>query len=185
MGIFLVSLWASGKSPRARVLGEDEGIDDFLWSSWPARPLAYLDGLALLDLMDESFELIDKPYAKGRAGYESLRRRTDARAFPYVVTKMLGLMSGKVYEETTRHAAKMRLARIGLALLEYRQETGSWPDNLEALKPKFDGTLPRDPYTSKPFYYRRTNSGVRFAADAPVRPGDLPEDYEELVWELD
>ena len=72
----------------------------------------------------------------------------------------------------------MRLARNGLWLLEHKQRTGSWPEALES-------SAPPDPYTTKPFYYRRHGSGVRLAADAPIGPNDSREDYEGLVWELD
>jgi hypothetical protein len=94
------------------------------------------------------------------------------------MTKMTGLLPGRAFEELTKHAARMRLARIGLALLEHKQRTGSWPDALPS-------SMPPDPYTNEPFYYKPRGSGVRVAADAPVGPDDLREDYEELVWELD
>ncbi len=147
-------------------------------SSWPMRPLAYMDALALLDGMAEAIELSEQPRERAIAGYEALRRRTEALGFPYIATKGLLPIPGRAFKEFTKHAATMRLARIGLALLEHKQETGSWPDAL-------DGSMPPDPYTNKPFYYRRHGSGVRLAADAPIRPGDSREDYEGLVWELD
>ena len=161
-----------------RAMGLYFALEATALSSWPARPLAYMDALALLDVMAEAIELSEQPREQAVAGYEALRRRTEARGFPYIATKMLMPIPGRAFKEVTKHTAMMRLARIGLAVLEHKQRTGSWPDALE-------DSMPPDPFTNKPFYYRRHGSGVRLAADAPIGPNDLLEDYEWLVWELD
>jgi hypothetical protein len=170
VGIEVVHLLMDGK------LDQYEG--SFPLSTWPFRPLAYRDALAVLDTWDEALKLSRRPYAEAHAGYESLEARTNARTFPYVLTKMYGALPGRFYKQIVKHTAKMRLARVGLWLLEHKQRTGSWPEALES-------SAPPDPYTTKPFYYRRHGSGVRLAADPPIRPGDSREDYEGLVWELD
>ncbi|MFT3686313.1 MAG: hypothetical protein QM783_15570 [Phycisphaerales bacterium] len=47
-----------------------------------------------------------------------------------------------------------------IALERYRLEHGSYPAKLEELAPKFVGSLPLDPWTSKPFGYKRVDSAV-------------------------
>lgn len=52
------------------------------------------------------------------------------------------------------------LLRLELALQEYRKKAGRYPDRLEALAPTVLSAIPCDPFTGKPFIYRR--SGARY-----------------------
>ena len=51
-------------------------------------------------------------------------------------------------------------ARLGLALAAYKEQTGSYPDDLTALVPDFIDEIPLDPFTGNPFIYR--TEGVSF-----------------------
>jgi hypothetical protein len=89
----------------------------------------------------------------------------------------------KLLTEELRHTATMRLARVGLALLEFRQEYGRWPDSLAELAPRFAGSVPLDPYAQEPFRYERVGDGTRIEAAAPIPLEELREEYE-IAWEL-
>jgi hypothetical protein len=62
-----------------------------------------------------------------------------------------GFREGAVYA----HAIN-KLAGIGCALELCRRSTGEYPEQLEALVPRFMANLPNDPCGGKPFRYRRT-----------------------------
>jgi hypothetical protein len=51
--------------------------------------------------------------------------------------------------------AKIRQARIAVALERFRRARGDWPDTLAALVPDFIPELPRDPFSQAPMHYRR------------------------------
>lgn len=56
--------------------------------------------------------------------------------------------------------AARRLALVGLALERHRAATGSYPDRLEELAPRFLSVLPNDPMDGRPLRYRRQNDGA-------------------------
>jgi hypothetical protein len=184
VGLQMVTLWIGGESPRTLVLREDETWGDVLLSSWLMRPWAYLDGLELIERMDETLAWSEKPFSDGRAGFEELATRVDGLGRFYLFTKMFASMwSVRIYERTYRHAAKVRLARIGLALLEHRQETGSWPPNLDSLKAMFGDSVPLNPLTNDAFRYERKSAKVRLEAEGAVTWEEV-RDEQEIVWEI-
>jgi hypothetical protein len=54
---------------------------------------------------------------------------------------------------------KLDLTRIGAALAIYRIETGSYPEKLKDVVPLAIGQLRLDPFSGKPFLYKRTDDG--------------------------
>jgi len=71
-------------------------------------------------------------------------------------------------------------ARVAMALLEYRQREGKWPESLAAL-----GDMPLDPYSGNPFVYERTESGARVRAAKEVKgkdPWKVLEEEDDLAW---
>jgi hypothetical protein len=81
-----------------------------------------------------------------------------------------------------------RLARIGLALLEHRQETGAWPESLAAIGERVDGAIPVDPYTGEAFLYERDDKTVRIISagdgSGPVQIVTDSDEDPRLRWEL-
>lgn len=63
--------------------------------------------------------------------------------------------------------AQFDALRIAVAVLRYRKDTGRLPPDLKALTPKY---LPKplpDPFTGKPFVYRRTETGWKVYSLGP------------------
>ena len=119
-----------------------------------------------------------------RARFEESITRVDSLGRLYLFTKLLASgWSARIYERTCHHAAKMRLTRVGLALLEYRKETGSWPESLDALIEKFGGSIPLNPLTNEAFRYERRGSKVRLEAEGAVTWEEV-RDEQEIVWEI-
>ena len=176
----VVSHWIAGTSPREyHRVGEPSWFE----GSWLARPLAYRDGLRLLDLMDEALVLSERPYSEAIVGLKGLVADAERLHPSYFHTKLISGRPYMFYKRAHKHRARMRLARIVLALLEYRQETGSWPDTLDALKREFDGPVPVDPFTGNPFHYENKDAKVRLEAAAPI-PSGVTGQNPEFAWEL-
>lgn len=64
------------------------------------------------------------------------------------------------------------LVTWALALEEYRQQTGRYPDSLEEVKQRLGGTLPDDPFTAGEPIYRRQGSGYRLYSVGENRRDD-------------
>src|SRR5207247_290315 len=60
--------------------------------------------------------------------------------------------------------ARVRLARVALALGEFRATHGDFPSSLDDLRSAFPDGLPLDPFTDAPFVYERVPDGVRVAS---------------------
>jgi len=66
-----------------------------------------------------------------------------------------------------RGQARFELAKLGFALAAYRAEHGEWPEKLEALVPDYLAELPDDPFTDRPFHYRREGEGFLLYSVGP------------------
>ena len=60
------------------------------------------------------------------------------------------------------------LAETGIALKLYKCLHGAYPETTHALLPEILKTLPRDPYTGKPFVYRLENGEFSLISGDPL-----------------
>jgi hypothetical protein len=179
--VFWLSLsrrWTAGESP-ARIFGDaDEGGGFRNWLLWScvSRPFAYRDALRLLDITEQGIHLA------GETPREALPKASRLmKEFPVPFHLVCNQASDDpffVIEKHLRHQAVMRVARVGLAVLELRQETGRWPDSLDAVVPMVGAETIIDPYNGDRLQYE---PGVRVEALAP-NPNRL--EYKEVVWRL-
>lgn len=82
--------------------------------------------------------------------------------------------------EATRTEARVRLARIALAVASLRARTGALPKSLDDLAPDFPQGVPMDPFTDAPFVFTRTDVEIRIASAGRIA-GDNPIDDKDLV----
>lgn len=100
---------------------------------------------------------------------------------------------GRLYESLeTYYQAELRLIQCDLAARIYRSDHGRWPDSLNELVPDYVQALPEDPYTQRPFVYRRAGDEMLLYSTGPdktdnggvrttrVRP---PPDGEDVTLE--
>ncbi len=66
---------------------------------------------------------------------------------------------GEVFLKSAQLEATFLAARTGLACRLYKSRNGSYPESLEALVPGILAEVPIDPFTGKPFVYRREGEG--------------------------
>jgi hypothetical protein len=66
---------------------------------------------------------------------------------------------GTVFLKNAQLEATLLAARTGLACRLHRSRTGAYPESLEALVPGILKEVPVDPFTGKPFVYRREREG--------------------------
>ncbi|MHC4338642.1 MAG: hypothetical protein ACYSX0_00315 [Planctomycetota bacterium] len=196
-GLDIIARWLDGESPLAIARAvdamtgdrdgtketEDHSAADSVASSWICRPLAYLDGIAFLDFMEQAIDLASDCTPERLAEMEGLYERTREPGLPYLITSLCAPVPYKLLQGELRRLAQVRLARVGLALLEYRQEHREWPEALRELAPRFNGAVPLDPYSGEAIRYERIADGVRIEADAPIPVEELRED-DEIVWEM-
>ncbi len=135
----------------AEVVGQDE--DDV------GLPLLKKDlrrSLPWFEFLETQAEL---PYHSSREALRSRDRRLqDAPWYAYMSRFMLGNAEA-TFMKTAQIEAVMLANRTGLACRLYKSRTGRYPETLGELVPGLLTEVPIDPFTGKPFVYRREGEG--------------------------
>jgi len=75
------------------------------------------------------------------------------------IASMLLPALGKMVRRSAEAQTAADQAALACALERYRLAKGQFPENLEALVPRFISRLPKDLITGEPYKYRRTDDG--------------------------
>lgn len=171
-----LSLWYV----RAWLAGDSVTLKDRMQRFPLCRPLLYRDATRMLDFYDRV--LAACPTAPERAREVAERLRLPTRGVGLLnLAEPLYVVHYKLFEQYTRDTAIRRLARVVMALLEYRQVQGEWPRDLAVL-----GKMPTDPYSGAPFVYTRTEKGARIRAACPDEQGvGLTLERWNLAWSFE
>jgi hypothetical protein len=154
----------SGRMPASAVLGGSKSV----WRvklrdaySTVGRPLLDQDEVASLQAMEQMIRATGEPWPQ--CGKDLARASQQAAALPgyrSLITRRFfsGLYDTESPPLRLRLAAGLGSTQIALALKAYQAEHGDYPADLSALEQ--DGwKLPLDPFTGKPYRYRRDNQG--------------------------
>jgi len=79
---------------------------------------------------------------------------------------------GRTIAPQARCAAFRRMDYLSFALAAYLGDHGKFPDRLSQLAPKYLPTIPRDPFTGKPFRYTAGPTGCTISS-----PGEFPPQF--------
>lgn len=86
---------------------------------------------------------------------DQLSRALESKKFLYV-SRMLLPSLDNAFEKFAETEARLRAARVALAIERYRLvKGGGWPETLEQLAPDFLASVPADPFDGQPIRYRR------------------------------
>jgi len=162
-GLSTVRRWLAGE----KVDFHSKKWNRRLRHTWIGRPFVYRDAVRYLDVIDAAIPLCDKTPEESVGIVAELKGKISRTA---VLTRHMQEFLPRMFAWHTRTAASIRLTRVVMALLEYRQQHGAWPETLQAL-----GALPLDPYTGQPFVYERRGAGAR------IHAARLGADWEALV----
>ena len=147
------SLWNKIKNPR------------YLVSESMPRGWVY-QNMATIALMDqkviETVDLTNRCVLPSRADAFAREVENSLKHFsPYRVLAAISMPNTvKASQTTARNQTWVNQAFIACALERFHQERGKYPENLEALVPKYADALPRDIIQGQSFRYRRTADGA-------------------------
>jgi hypothetical protein len=85
----------------------------------------------------------------------------------------------RLFDRVTETHALQRVTEVALALRLYRKEHGRYPEDLQALAPKFLPSVPSDPYDGKPLRYRKLQKGFKVWSVG----GNRKDDGGVKVWD--
>lgn len=117
-----------------------------------------------LEAVSDEIELTS-PFSRGRQKDEFLDtlRNEDPRAVAHALGGLMLSIFAPPFEQLhtaqDQGDARFGLLRIGLALAAYRAEHDGYPDDLDALAPGILPEIPSDPFSDRPFVYRKEGQG--------------------------
>jgi hypothetical protein len=126
---------------------------------WTVRPLLKRDMRRALP----SFEFLETqakvPYYQSRDVLRARDRQIEERPWYAFMSKMLLGNFEVAFMKEAQLEAIMLASRAGLACRLYKSRNGTYPETLDALVPGILTEVPIDPFTGKPFVYRREGEG--------------------------
>jgi len=162
--------------------GDKEGAA--LSQRLPARfclgPLGKLvrlrEEIAYAERFERAMALAARPYRETAAAWRAAQDQ-QARLPPYYLVSRLAASFLSLVRNRDNTIAFRNAMQVALALKAYRAERGAYPDSLDALRGA-GWTLPDDPFSGKPFGYRRLGPGFILYSWGE----DLDDDGGRSVW---
>jgi len=127
-----------------------KGVHRLGFSILAFKPRLVADHAAYLRLMGKRVQLLQGPYRDPREAKQFLHL-----SHWNALSVMVGFSGGYERRDYSEFAATLRMTRAGLALLQYKQAHGAFPETLKALS--LEGLI--DPFTEEPLRYRPEGQG--------------------------
>ena len=145
------------------------------------NPLLRRDHAAYLTTMHAYAEAASEPYYSREASFEE--EMLNAVPWYCFVTQLITPAYSSVREIFASMQARAKVARAGLAALQYEAEVGAYPSDLASIAP--EGLL--DPFTGEPLYYTATPAGfaVYSVGENLTDDGDSSssgERSDDIIW---
>jgi hypothetical protein len=103
--------------------------------------------------------LAGEPYRQSVEGQQRLEKQMAQRPWYAVVTRTLAPIYIRATQARDEARAMVGLMRAALALRDYQIEHRSYPASLADLRAAGGWAIPHDPFSGKPFIYRREGAG--------------------------
>ena len=127
---------------------------------WLIRPIQKLQIIWVQDMFKESNKMASMPYYQIKALTKEKQAMRKSAPWYFKLSALLLADFQSVFLKEATLEAMMLTTKAGLACKIYKNETGHYPENLDALVPELMGTVPIDPFTGKPLIYRLQDGGA-------------------------
>ena len=143
------------------------------------KPLFLADHAAYLRFMHDGARFIERPYSpeQGKVLEKGVQKKR------YFLTSILTPAVFKVKEVHCRMIAQLRIARAGLALLQYKQTKNAFPATLETLKLQNIN----DPFSDGPLLYKVEGQGFvlySIGPDQKDNDGSPRQKKQKTDWDI-
>lgn len=146
------------------------------------HPLKLLNAMRQLDEgIDGSWHgVMESSDNSGPRGWDSTKKKlpwgaqvyAGPTAFAEAWASRLTLWAG--------HAARLRAAATGIAVVRYYDQHNRWPDSLDDLVPEYQKQVPSDPFTGEPLKFLRVGNEIRVYSVGPNRTDDGGSEVPEV-----
>ncbi len=137
---------------------------------WPVlrviwEPFLKLDEVYYLRYMQAQIALAAAPYDPDR--YQRLEDRLSHTPWYAFLSRIAAPVFSRAHVSQGRLAATVELMQAALALRDYQSEHGAYPQSLQELQERGGWEIPNDPFSGKPFIYRREGKGYLIYSVGP------------------
>lgn len=158
-----------------------------MYRSLPGRTWLYSDELFYLSEMRQRLRDADLPYRVLMT--QSSEPRPEPPRYLLFANLLLPRLEA-LSREIDRAKSDLAGARIFLGILAYRDHFGSYPPSLESLEARLNWQMRDDPFSGKPFVYRRQGMGfILYSIGDDLKDSDGKQGYRmkpgDLAWMLD
>jgi hypothetical protein len=143
------------------------------------KPIFLADHAAYLRFMHEGARFVERPYSRKEG--EILEKGVQKKR--HIVTSILAPALFRLKEIHFEMIAELRIAQAGLALQQYKQKEGAFPDSLEALKLKNI----KDPFSDGPLIYKTEGENFLLYSVGPDHKdnnGSPRQGKQETDWDI-
>lgn len=148
----------------------DPGIVSYIypmtWPSWPStfvpaaarigRPFVRQARVRYLQHMEQVLDVLTSPRP-----HRAMPEYPTPRRWELVdrLTEKFAGFTGMEARSADDYLSGLAAAQLAVALRRYRQDYGTYPDDLSRLVPKYLASVPNDPFTGRPPVYARQGGG--------------------------
>jgi len=166
------NFWRCVETERALALetglGVVKGDKDILRSEakgnrffyWLIRPIQKLQTIWVQEQFKELKKNAGLPYYDIKILAKENQDKRESIPWYYRISGLLFADFQTVYLKEATLEAMMLTTKAGLACKIYKNQTGHYPENLDALVPGLMDAVPIDPFNGKPLIYRLQDGGV-------------------------
>ncbi|UCH34087.1 MAG: hypothetical protein JSV65_16270 [Armatimonadota bacterium] len=132
-----------------------------------------------------------QPYRLGSHARLDAESRIERMPRYFLIARTLGFVPTFAVRSRDEALARRNAMQVALALEAYHTKHGAYPDSLDALRSYPGWDLPKDPFSGKPFAYRRKGAGFVLYSwgvdldDDAGRPYDSQTRDGDMVWEFE
>jgi hypothetical protein len=127
--------------------------------SWVFRPVIKSELIWMLKHYEEYIKAASQSYYENRTRFDELKRQLNEAPAIYRMAGMLFPNLEAAFLKEATLEAVLDSARLGIAGKIYKNARGNYPEQLSDLVPDILKALPLDPFTGKPFVFRRQDAG--------------------------
>ncbi len=135
----------------------------FIVTSFLYKPFAKRDYLEYLKIMERYKAEYVQPYYKLPNRMIDEQKALDSLPKYCFLTRIICPALGRIRLKTAEIATRAQESQISLALEEYKNLKGAYPEKLEQLSPQFLADIPLSDVTGRPFEYSKEKDGYKIS----------------------
>jgi hypothetical protein len=160
----------AGRAPSSADVTLPDGTEESLanmklgaWSAWFLRNDMKGANAEMIRVSMKLISAAEKPTPDVLGGPFEKKLDSQLAASRYrfaIMARMLLPAELRAIQQCEIMRAKLRSAAACVAALRFRNDTGAWPNSLNALVPGYISAVPNDPFSGAPLVYRVREDGI-------------------------